>query len=559
MAAAEPPLARALAGLCDCLGCAPTLPRTPACCTELLQGLVSWAAPGPEDGRGNREVPTRAAAAVRASLLLLEAVAATRGDHISAAEAEQELEADSAEEAGKCDGSKLLLGGGTPKSTEGGLDGPVLNENGQGASLSLEEKHVAPASPCSGGGAPALAKKTDDAHIKSDGVPKSIVDCDRELVSEMIDPQCVLRCAVAPLLLLCGAHIHDTPWSNAQSRRLANQLLRSLLEVSHCASVAALLEGNPDQPYSTYREALQLLGPRLRKDTWESHPEAKLVFSWMLFRVPRPWLSDFLSRVMPPSLLFSDDYKPENKVLGVRCLHHIVRNVPAAELRQYNRALVVYHALRNHLYTTDAEVVEVVLPCLLDIFPVLHKPPPAVGAYRKDGENPPDQIMQMLLTHMEMEHRIALRRLYARSLPALQERLGFRIARHMKRLLRVIVGYLEVSDGPDETSRLSILETLQGTIKYAWPRIPPRLPLLLKSLLKLIYELSSESNPNSVTEALVNGATECLLLLDNCSQGQVKTALEDIPSVCKEPLLQQCVSAVLQRGGERQPSSPIQP
>ncbi|XP_069623109.1 TELO2-interacting protein 2 isoform X2 [Ranitomeya imitator] len=502
-AAAEPPLARALAGLCACLGRAPALPRTPAGCTELIQALVSWAAPGPEDGSDNREVPARAAAAVRASLLLLEAVAASRGHHLSAAEAEQELKADSAEEAGKCGGSRLLLGGGTPRSAEGGLDGVRLDQNDQ------EEEHVAPASPGSGGGAPTLAEKTDDARIKSDGTPKSMVDCGGELVSEIIAPQCVLRCAAAPLLLLCGAHIHDTPWSSAQSRRLANRLLRSLLEVSRCASVSALLEGHPEQPYSTYREALRLLGPRLRKDTWESHPEAKLVFSWMLFRVPRPWLSDFLSRVMPPSLLFSDDYKPENKVLGIRCLHHIIRNVPAAELRQYNRALVVYHALRNHLYTTDAEVIEVVLPCLLDIFPVLHKPPPAVGAFHKDGENPPDQIMQMLLTHMEMEHRIALRRLYARSLPALQE------------------------------------------------RIPPWLPLLLKALLKLIYELSSETNANSVpvTEALLNGATKCLLLLDHCSQGLVKTALQDIPSVCKEPLLQQCVGAVLQR----QPSSPIEP
>ncbi|XP_073510163.1 TELO2-interacting protein 2 [Phyllobates terribilis] len=548
MAAADHPLARALSGVCVCLGRAPALPHTPAGCTELLQALVSWAAPGPEDGSDNKEVPARAAAAARASLLLLEAVAASRGDHVSAAEAVQQVKADGAEDSGRSGGSGLLLEGGTTRSAAGGLDGP---------GLSLEEEHVAPAAPCASGGAPTLPTETDDSRVKSDGAPKSRVDCDREQLSGITDPQCVLGRAVAPLLLLCGAHIHHAPWSDAQSRRLANQLLRSLLEASGCASVAALLEGHQEQPYNTYREALRLLGPRLRKDTWESHPEAKLVFSWMLLRVPRPWLSDFLSRVMPPSLLFSDDYKPENKVLGIRCLHHIIKNVPAAELRQYNRALVVYHALRNHLYTTEAEVIEVVLPCLLDIFPVLHKPPPPVGAYHKDVENPPDQIMQMLLTHMEVEHKIVLRRLYARSLPALQERLGIRIARHMKRLLRVIVWYLEVSDGPDEAARLNILETLQGAIKYAWPRIPPRLPLLLKALLKLIYELSSESNPTSVpvTEALVNGATQCLLLLDNCCQGQVKTALQDIPSVCKEPLLQQCVSAVLQR----QPSSQIKP
>lgn len=48
--------------------------------------------------------------------------------------------------------------------------------------------------------------------------------------------------------------------------------------------------------------------------------------------------------------------------------------------------------------------------------------------------------------------------------------MGIGIARHLKRLERVIVGYLEVSDGPEEKARLSILEVLERTIQVAWPR-----------------------------------------------------------------------------------------
>lgn len=44
------------------------------------------------------------------------------------------------------------------------------------------------------------------------------------------------------------------------------------------------------------------------------------------------------------------------------------------------------------------------------------------------------------------------------------------IVRHLKRLERVIAGYLEVSDGPEEKARLSILEVLERTIQCAWPR-----------------------------------------------------------------------------------------
>jgi hypothetical protein len=40
----------------------------------------------------------------------------------------------------------------------------------------------------------------------------------------------------------------------------------------------------------------------------------------------------------------------------------------------------------------------------------------------------------------------------------------------MKRLERVIVGYLEVYDGPEEEARLKILETLKLLMQYTWPR-----------------------------------------------------------------------------------------
>ncbi|KAG8574116.1 hypothetical protein GDO81_009054 [Engystomops pustulosus] len=498
MAAAEHPLERALVGVCACMGRPPIPPRSRAACVELLQSFFLWASPSAESGCGE-EILARGSPAMRASLVLTEAVKAVSrggGQVTGAGTAEEgpELKSQTAEESGK---SNLVKGD--------------VEKTGN--------KDVAPTPKVKALSAPVV-----------------------------LDAQCVLDCATAPLLLLCGVHIQEAAWSDPQARCLSNQLLLSLLDAAHCPSVTELLRGSPEEPYSPYRAALGLLGPRLRKDTWPSHPDASLVFPWLLFQVPRPFLSEYLSRVMPPSLLLSDDYKLKNKILGVRCLHHIVKNVPAAELRQYNRALVVYHALRNHLYSTEHDLIEVVLPCLLDLFPILHKPPPALGAYKKDAEDPADQVMQLLLTHMEMEHRINLRRLYARTLPAFQERLGVGIVRHLKRLLQVIVGYLEVYDGPAEAARLSILETLQGTIKYAWPRIPPRLPLLLKSLLKLIHELSTEANQNSpsITETLLKEATECLLLLDHCCKGQVKAALKDIPTVCNKPLLRKCIQKVLQ-------------
>lgn len=135
------------------------------------------------------------------------------------------------------------------------------------------------------------------------------------------------------------------------------------------------------------------------------------------------------------------------------------------------------------------------LLCLLDLFPVLEK-----GLHWKgDAARPTthcDEVLQLILTHMEPEHRLLLRRTYARNLPAFVKRrvpgllvwlysstsslwdyifsvvsrLGILTVRHLKRLQRVIIGYLEVYDGPEEEARLKILETLKLLMQYTWPR-----------------------------------------------------------------------------------------
>ncbi|NXH11410.1 TTI2 protein, partial [Bucco capensis] len=125
-------------------------------------------------------------------------------------------------------------------------------------------------------------------------------------------------------------------------------------------------------------------------------------------------------------------------------------------------------------------------------------------------------------------------------------RLGILIVRHLKRLERVLLSYLEIPDGPEEEARLGILETLQCTIEHAWPRMPCRLPVLLQALLKLIWDVHTDhsSTPEQVKATLLQRATQCLILLDHCSEGQVKVLLEGVGSSCEEQCVQECIRAV---------------
>ncbi|XP_030057826.1 TELO2-interacting protein 2 isoform X1 [Microcaecilia unicolor] len=352
---------------------------------------------------------------------------------------------------------------------------------------------------------------------------------DKEDLGSLPPDSCraLLRCIAAPVYVFARAH---------HQKEVMGALLRAL----GCESEASLLQG----PGGIFRAVMGVLKPDLSKDTWDKNPATKEVFSWTLQQVSRPWLSDHLDSVLAPSLLISDDYRTENKILGVSCLHHILLNVPAAELCQYNRAHVVYHALYHHLYTPEADLIQAVLLCLLDLLPVLEKQPVVTGECRQF--NCCDDLLQLILTHMEMESRILLRRVYARNLTALVNRLGIKVAGHLKRLTRVIVQYLEVYDGPEEAARLAMLEVLQCTIQQAWPRMSCRLDVLLKSLLRLIYDVSTEHSltPEPVKAALLKEATQCLLLLDRCCQRQV--LLMGVYSSCTDSNVLECIERVQQ-------------
>ncbi|KAM4644905.1 TELO2-interacting protein 2 isoform 1-T4 [Amazona ochrocephala] len=347
-----------------------------------------------------------------------------------------------------------------------------------------------------------------------------------------------------PIYIFAATHMVERPWTNGRSRSVAREVLESLVQAAGCGSVAEFLRGKSEDEEGRFAAVMGLLKQELTKDTWKRNPATKHVFSWTLPHVTRPWLSPYLEQVLPPALLISDDYREDNKLLGVRCLHHIILNVPAADLCQFNRAQVVYHALYNHLYSREAPLIQAVLLCLMDLLPVLER------AQRQQKRLRPtthcDEVLQLVLTHMEAEHLLALRRVYARALPAFVQSLGILIAGHLKRLERVILGYLEVSDGPEEEARLGILETLQCTIEHAWPRMPCRLPVLLKALLKMLWDVHTDqsSTPEPVKAALLQGATECLILLDRCSEGQVKVLLEGVYSSCEENRVWECIRKV---------------
>ncbi|XP_069773850.1 TELO2-interacting protein 2 isoform X2 [Narcine bancroftii] len=361
--------------------------------------------------------------------------------------------------------------------------------------------------------------------------------------SSGVPPDMIVKAISPHLVIFCATHCQERPWTSAASQLAADGLLAATVHTSGCKTLVELLCGSQEEDHGVLGTVLHLMKPQMNKNTWKLNAATKHIFWWLLQRVRRPWLTEHLDTVLPPSLLFSDDYRTENKILGVNCLQHIIDNVPAAELLQYNRAQVVYHALFNHLYTPEASLIQAVLSCLLDLLPLIEKPHITRGQQRA---NRYDKVFCLILTHMEVEDRIPLRRVYAKHLPVFVERLGVLVVRHLKRLQRVILGYLEVYDGPEETARLCVLQAFQNMIQQAWPRMSMRLEVLLKSLLKFVYDVATDQSPTParVRDELLQDATQCLILLNRCCERKVTVLLEGVRQNCENVTVLECLQRV---------------
>lgn len=364
----------------------------------------------------------------------------------------------------------------------------------------------------------------------------------------------VVKGSCASLVTLCATYYNHSDWSNEGCQKLAAAFLDDILAISSCPSVFRLLCGysEVEEPADgcffekgILGEIFRQLKKRLNKESWKKEPASRQVFHWLLLHMKHPFVGEHLNSLLPPALLFVDDYQPSNKLLGIRCLQHIIKQVDPTELRWYGRSEVIFQALQPLLYQQEDVIIKELIPCLLSILPIMEKP----GQQRQSPWKPGlyDKIFQTILCNMEGEQKLALRQEFAKSLEQFISVMKINILRHMKRLLRVISSYLELSDGKEEISRLHTLRALRAVMIEAWPRIPNHSVHLTKVLLTLLCDISTIDSFNitdSARHELQDKSEDCLHLLKKCDTSTVEPAIQEI---LKTSSLNQFVKESLER------------
>ncbi|XP_038057981.1 TELO2-interacting protein 2-like [Patiria miniata] len=343
--------------------------------------------------------------------------------------------------------------------------------------------------------------------------------------------------AVAPhCMVLVATHCEKQPWTSKKSRLNTEGLCALLCKMSGCNSVVELLVQGPawcrgSHDKGVFKDVLGLLKERLTRDQWHREPATRQAFRWCLFQIRHPHLSHHLDSILPASLLFTDDYKESNKCLGILCLQHIIDNVDPTDLRLHGRSMVIYEALHHQLYTQKPTLISQLLPCLISILTVIERSPHKADEQRKPNRY--DAVLQTVLVSMEFEQKLALRQAYAKKLYLFIDSMGITILRHMKQVLRVILKYLEASEGQDDLSRTYTLRSLNSLILQSWPRIPIHWNAIIKVLLKLLCDACDNCShiDKDARRPILDGCVDCLLLLKRCCSKETEGALREILAI----------------------------
>ena len=177
--------------------------------------------------------------------------------------------------------------------------------------------------------------------------------------------ECV-KSVATHLLCICASYIEQALWADETTIEEAKVMRSVLLTVCANKDITELLCGCPDQEpvprtclfrKGIYKDLLEMLKPKLQKNVWKAYPGLKQVFKWCLMHVSHHFLHDYLEQVLPPALIFADDFEVENKILGIQCLRHIIDNVAPTELSWFGRAEVIYAALDHMMYSQEVSKV----------------------------------------------------------------------------------------------------------------------------------------------------------------------------------------------------------
>ena len=137
------------------------------------------------------------------------------------------------------------------------------------------------------------------------------------------------------ILLTCGCFLVTDPnagWTSDNNREASTKLLDQLCQRLSHRSLPTLINTNADLLLARLRQRMRA---GASKNDWKKCPSTRYLVEWCLSFISFPNLAQHLSDVIPLILPLVNDHEIPNKVLGLRCMSHVVQNANPTELQWF--------------------------------------------------------------------------------------------------------------------------------------------------------------------------------------------------------------------------------
>jgi len=341
------------------------------------------------------------------------------------------------------------------------------------------------------------------------------------------------------LLSLVSSRLGKFSWTDAELQEICNKTINLLCRITGHKNISELLAGTTSDERivlhgGVFGRFLDHLSLVFTKSNWRKNLPWKHSLIWCITKIKYPNLREHVTKIVPFLLLMVDDYVKENKMFGITTLLYLLNNVNASDMNLYGHGKVIYEALFSQLYSGDANIFELTLPCLNKVLTFVE---PDCNTSNSFSWTLWDETVEKIIQNIECSSNIQTRQVLLKFFPLFVENMGINFVKHTNNIFKSLQFVLLFPDHDEEKSRFYALQVFHKTIKHTWPIIKRYQVSLLKTHIKLFLDISSMESICPILERkFEEHIMENLLLLRACCGQEFDALLCDTNQLyVKEP------------------------
>jgi len=345
----------------------------------------------------------------------------------------------------------------------------------------------------------------------------------------------------AKVVIMISCRLGNFSWTNQNVKKLSNQIIQSLCQISNQKNISTILSGTTDPSNQLLLFQDGLLGTILtnlsayfNQDKWEKNLTVKHSFLWCLTKVKYPYLDKHIQKLIPPLLIMMDSFKQNEKILGVTSTQYLIDNVNPSILLLYNHALVIYDTLFKMLYSSNEILYEICLPVLESILLVIERKPGDICSVEYTKW---DTCFEKIFNNAEYANNVTIKRIFLKAMEKFIKHLNGNSIKHFDNILSTVAYSLQHPDGQKEEARFHALAVLKEAMSSCWPIIPKYVDTIFKILIKLLVDLNYPglTIKAEIKLTLLEKIYEILVLLKDCDKLNFNETLKTLTMIKYEP------------------------